>query len=97
MFDFFLVYPAALFLGLLAGVMLPRWGRKGTLVAVLASGVPGAAFAVVETFAYRDMAGVAQLLTEMAVPAALICYALGLMGGLVGAGIRSLLRRLFRS
>ena len=92
MFDYLIVYPAALLFGFLVGLLLPRLGRRGTFAVVLASGVPGAAFAVIGALAYLDMMGVARLLREMAVPAAVICYVLGVVGGLAGIGLRSILR-----
>lgn len=97
MFDYLIVYPAAVFLGFLVGLLFPRWGRRGTLTVILVSGLPGAVLSVFGALAYLDMVGVARLFKEMALPAALICYALGLFGGLVGIAVRSLVGGIIRT
>lgn len=97
MFDYLIVYPAALFAGLLLGLLSPRWGRRGTLMVILASGLPGVLFAVLGALAYLEMVGIARLLKEMVLPAGLICYALGLFGGLVGIAVRSIVRGIVRT
>jgi hypothetical protein len=88
-FGYLIVYPAALILGLLVGLLLPRWGSSGPVVTLVVSGLPGAAFGIYEAFAYQDQVGLAQLVKEIVLPAGVICYALGVFGGRLGTDIRA--------
>ena len=95
MFGFLIVYPAAFLIGLLCGsVAKAKTGREQAIIAA-AAGVAGALIAAGGSMGFLGPdVSVAELLSQLTLPAAAICFVLGFIGTYLGAFLRNLLKRI---
>lgn len=93
MFDFLLVYPAAFLIGLLSGlIVVAKTGRRQAAMALVA-GLVGALIAISISMGFLDARiSLADLLTQLALPAAGICLVLGFIGTYLGTTLRAFVR-----
>ena len=95
MFGFMIVDPAGLLLGALVGELIPLRSGSRRAVASAISGAVAALFATWESLAFlAPDISLQTLLFQLALPAAAICFSLGVIGTYTGTASRHVARRL---
>src|SRR5688572_6012597 len=90
-----IVYPIAFLLGAVGGLLVPFKNGRRLAICAAALGLAAALYATWESLAFlAPDFSVRELLLQLTLPAAAICFVLGLIGTYLGSALQWLGRRL---